>query len=162
LKRPVRQRSAERSGISRDRGSSKRVAFDALRRSNWWAEIKERIQVDLVIEDSKPCAHDKIGLVRRLIGQAEARREMVLPRVEERMTAVRDLEPRAWNEVGYVPFVALHRTKILISEAIVNVQTLGYLERVLSVKVERADIDPTLWVSDRDVRTAEIAGLFVS
>src|SRR5579859_3284664 len=147
--------------IRGDRGSTKRVALNAGRRSHGWAEIQERVQVDLVIVDAKSGAYDQVCPARRLICQAEARGEMIFTRFEERSAATLDHEACSWHKVGDVLVVAGHRPEVFVAQAVINIQLFGDLPRILEVSIEGVHAHKAFRVSNGNGGTADIAGAVV-
>ena len=107
----------------------------------------------MIVEDTESAAHHEVAFVSRLISEAEARSEMVLTRVEERMAAILNQESGArtvqrCNKVGDVFLVGLHGAKVLVAQAIAKVEFPGNLPGILDVRVEGVDMDPAFRVTD--------------
>ena len=70
-------------------------------------------------------------------------------RREERTEAgALDLESGPWNKVGDVFFVAGHRPKVFIPHAVLDVELLRKLQRILKIEIVGTDLHPALRVSN--------------
>src|SRR4029077_20063467 len=101
---------------------AKWVALNPLGGRDLRTEVQERVQVDLVIEDAKSTPHNQIALCCGLISKAEARGKVVLAGVEEWMAPVLDHKAFSGNKVRDVVFLlGMHRAKVLVADAVINV-----------------------------------------
>src|SRR6266496_4137119 len=149
---PVIGRLAEPvRAIRGNRESAERVALNPLRRRDGRPEIQERVQVDLVEENAYSAAHHEIGLPRRLIGEADSRRKVVLVRRENGVDpGSLNFKSHSRNEVRYVLSIAVERPEVFVAHTKIQIQFTSYLPAVLEVQIERVHCDKALRVSHGD------------
>jgi hypothetical protein len=114
-------------------------------------EVQERVQVDLIVEDTESAADHEIAFRGRLIGESEAWSEMVLTRIKERMAAILDHKSRSGNEVGDIArVIGLHWPEVFVTEAVLEVELFRELPGILQVRIDSVDVNKALRISDHD------------
>src|SRR5256885_647298 len=144
--------------VCRNRRRTKSVALDALRCGNGWAEIQERVHINLIIEDAYSAAHDEVAFRCRLIGETDPRGKIVSIRRKNGIGATPlDHEARTRDKHGDVLLAAMERPEVFIAHAEIQVQSLGRLPGILKVEIVGVHYYPTLRISYRDRRGGHVA-----
>src|SRR5712691_695715 len=106
-----------------------------------WAEVQERVHVDLIVEDADPAANDQVFSARWLIGEAKAGGEVVLVTRKDVADAIAlNLDAtRGRNKDRKVLMAAVQRTKVVPAQPPVYVEPASNLEGILREEIEAID-----------------------
>ena len=111
-----------------------RIILQAVGGVGWWPEIKERVDVDLVIEDAETPANHEVVL--GLIGETQPRSKIIAVRRENGTDAVAlDNQAFTWSEDRQVFVATMQRAKVFVPHPVIDAELLGPLPGILEVKV---------------------------
>src|SRR5207237_690938 len=143
--------------VCRNRRRTKSVALDALRCGNGWAEIQERVHINLIIEDAYSATHDEVAFRCRLIGETDPRGKIVSIRRENGIDATPlDEESLPGDKHGDVLLVAMERPEVFVAHTEIQVQSFGCLPGILEVQIVGVHHYPAFRVSYRDGRSCHV------
>src|SRR5882757_916370 len=132
--------------VVRNRVWPNRVILQAVGGIGWWPKIQKRIDVDLVIINTKTTANDHIAL--GLVCESQPRRKVIAVRRENVIdSGALDHQSLARYENRQVLIAAVQRSKVLVPHTVIDAQLLGPLPGILEVKIQGIYVHRALRIS---------------
>src|SRR6266849_570837 len=146
-----------RQRVVRDRVWPDRVILQTVGGVGRRPEIQERVDVDLIVENTEAPANDHVvlGLVR----ETQPRSKVVAVRRENVLDSIAlDDQSLVGNEYSQIFVATVQRAEVFVTHSVINAQLLGPLPGILEVEIEGVYVHRALRTAHGNRRGRHVAG----